>query len=155
MKKLFTLFLLMFTLTIHSQTSTSNWYTDISLASEAAVTENKPMLILFTGSDWCSYCIRLQREVFNRESFTTWSKKNVILVEIDFPRYKEQPDSIVQQNKLLQEQFGIQGYPTVWFVSVNKIDDTIVTKPLGQSGYIPGGPQSWIDNANSIINGDK
>ena len=155
MKKLFTLFLLMFTLTIHSQTSTPNWYTDISLASEAAVTENKPMLILFTGSDWCSWCIRLQREVFNRESFTTWSKQNVILVEIDFPRYKEQPDSIVQQNKLLQEQFGIQGYPTVWFVSVNKIDDTIVTTPLGQSGYIPGGPQSWIDNANSIINGDK
>ena len=151
MKKLFTLFLLMFTLTIHSQTSTPNWYTDISLASEAAVTENKPMLILFTGSDWCSWCIRLQREVFNRESFTTWSKQNVILVEIDFPRYKEQPDSIVQQNKLLQEQFGIQGYPTVWFVSVNKIDDTIVTTPLGQSGYIPGGPQSWIDNANSII----
>ena len=151
MKKLFTLFLLMFTLTIHSQTSTPNWYTDISLASEAAVTENKPMLILFTGSDWCSWCIRLQREVFNRESFTTWSKQNVILVEIDFPRYKEQPDSIVQQNKLLQEQFGIQGYPTVWFVSVNKINDTIVTTPLGQSGYIPGGPQSWIDNANSII----
>ena len=155
MKKLFTLFLLMFTLTSYSQKSTPNWYTDISIASEIAVTENKPMLILFTGSDWCSYCIRLQREVFKRESFTTWSKQNVILVEIDFPRYKEQPDSVVQQNKLLQEQFGIQGYPTVWFVSVNKIDDVIVTTPLGQSGYIPGGPQSWIDNANSIINSDK
>lgn len=155
MKKLFTLFLLIFTLTIYSQTSTPNWYTDISIASETAVAENKPMLILFTGSDWCSWCIRLQREVFSRESFTTWSKQNVILVEIDFPKYKEQPDNIVQQNKLLQEQFGIQGYPTVWFVTVNKIDDTIVTTLLGQSGYIPGGPQSWIDNANSIINGDK
>ena len=155
MKKLFTLFFLIFTLTIYSQTSTPNWYTDISIASETAVAENKPMLILFTGSDWCSWCIRLQREVFSRESFTTWSKQNVILVEIDFPKYKEQPDNIVQQNKLLQEQFGIQGYPTVWFVTVNKIDDTIVTTLLGQSGYIPGGPQSWIDNANSIINGDK
>ena len=159
MKKIFLFFLLMFTLTLTAQTitnpDTAYWYTDYSEATKVAVAENKPILVLFTGSDWCSWCIRLQREVFSRDTFVNWSKEKVILVEIDFPRYKQQPDSVVQQNQLLQQQFNIQGYPTVWFVSATLIDDVTIIEPIGQSGYIPGGPQSWIDNANSILNGNK
>jgi len=97
-------------------TSTLTWYTDISLASQAATTENKPMLLFFTGSDWCGWCHRLQREVFNTTQFTTWASTDVILVELDFPRNKVLPQNIKEQNQLLQQQFAVQGYPTVWFV---------------------------------------
>ena len=141
------------TLISWSQTTTNlTWYTDVSLASQAAATENKPMLLFFTGSDWCGWCHRLQREVFNTPAFTTWASSDVILVELDFPRNKVLPQNIKEQNQLLQQQFGVQGYPTVWFVSATKTADAKVNlNALGSSGYVAGGPQVWIDGANQII----
>jgi protein disulfide-isomerase len=133
-------------------TSTLTWYTDISLASQAATTENKPMLLFFTGSDWCH---RLQREVFNTTQFTTWATTDVILVELDFPRSKVLPQNIKEQNQLLQQQFAVQGYPTVWFVNVTKVEDKFNLAPLNSTGYLQGGPDVWITNAKSIINGGK
>lgn len=155
MKNLIAILTIALSATHFSQTSTPVWYNDISKASEISVVENKPMMLFFTGSDWCGWCMKLQREVFNTETFTTWSKECVVLVEIDFPKLKEQPDSIREQNNMLQKQFQIQGYPTVWFVSVTKLDDKYTIKPLDQTGYLKGGPSLWIETANSIINSDK
>lgn len=144
------------TLITWSQTSTTlSWYNDVSLASQAAATENKPMLLFFTGSDWCGWCHRLQREVFNTPAFTTWASSDVILVELDFPRNKVLPQNIIEQNQMLQQQFGVQGYPTVWFVNVTKEADKFNLAPLSSSGYMQGGPEVWITNAKSIINGGK
>lgn len=144
------------TLITWSQTATTlSWYNDVSLASQAAATENKPMLLFFTGSDWCGWCHRLQREVFNTPAFTTWASSDVILVELDFPRNKVLPQNIIEQNQMLQQQFGVQGYPTVWFVNVTKEADKFNLAPLSSSGYMQGGPEVWITNAKSIINGGK
>ena len=144
------------TLVTWSQTATTlSWYTDVSLASQAAAAENKPMLLFFTGSDWCGWCHRLQREVFNTPAFTTWASSDVILVELDFPRNKVLPQNIMEQNQMLQQQFGVQGYPTVWFVNVTKEADKLNLAPLRSSGYLQGGPEVWITNAKAIINGGK
>jgi protein disulfide-isomerase len=153
---MFILLLSVSTLVTWSQTATTlSWYTDVSLASQAAATENKPMLLFFTGSDWCGWCHRLQREVFNTPAFTTWASSDVILVELDFPRNKVLPQNIMEQNQMLQRQFGVQGYPTVWFVNVTKEADKLNLAPLSSSGYLQGGPEVWITNAKAIINGGK
>ena len=151
-----TLLLSVSTLIAWSQTATTlSWYTDVSLASQAAATENKPMLLFFTGSDWCGWCHRLQREVFNTPAFTTWASSDVILVELDFPRNKVLPQNIKEQNQMLQQQFGVQGYPTVWFVNVTKEADKFNLAPLSSSVYLQGCPEVWITNAKAIINGGK
>ena len=131
------------------------WYNDITLASEAAVKAEKPLMLFFTGSDWCGWCHRLQREVFNTEQFNTWAAMDVILCEIDFPKYKVLPQNIQEQNQRLQQQFGVQAYPTVWFVNVSKEDKKYNLSRLKSTGYMQGGPDVWITNAKSIISGGK
>ncbi len=93
------------------------WETDINKAISASNKTKKPMLLFFTGSDWCGWCIRLQKEVLKTPEFAAWAKKNVVLVELDYPRSKPQTDAIKNQNNGLQQTFGIQGFPTVYFAT--------------------------------------
>lgn len=128
------------------------WHTDMSKATDISIKENKPMFLFFTGSDWCGWCIRLQKEVFKTPEFVKWAKDNVVLVELDFPRKNNQSDAVKQQNAQLQQQLQVRGYPTVWFVSAAKTADAKVNlNALGSSGYVAGGPKVWIDGANQII----
>ena len=128
------------------------WHTDMSKATDISIKENKPMFLFFTGSDWCGWCIRLQKEVFKTPEFIKWAKENVVLVELDFPRKNEQTDAVKMQNAQLQQQLQVRGYPTVWFVSAAKTADAKVNlTALGSTGYVAGGPQAWLDGANQII----
>lgn len=152
MKKI--LLLAFFTLTsmsIQAQEELT-WHTDMSKATDISIKENKPMFLFFTGSDWCGWCIRLQKEVFKTPEFVKWAKDNVVLVELDFPRKNNQTDAVKQQNAQLQQQLQVRGYPTVWFVSADKTTDAKVSlSALGSTGYVAGGPKVWIDGANQII----
>ena len=128
------------------------WHTDTSKATDISIKENKPMFLFFTGSDWCGWCIRLQKEVFKTPEFIKWAKDNVVLVELDFPRKNEQTDAVKMQNAQLQQQLQVRGYPTVWFVSAAKTAEAKVNlTALGSTGYVAGGPKVWIDGANQII----
>ena len=128
------------------------WYTDVTEAITISNKEQKPMLMFFTGSDWCGWCIRLQKEVFKTPEFIKWAKENVVLVELDFPRKNEQTDAIKMQNAQLQQQLQVRGYPTVWFVSATKTAEAKVNlNALGSTGYVAGGPQVWLEGANKII----
>jgi thioredoxin-related protein len=69
-----------------AQKAALTWHTDINEASAIAKKENKPMMLFFTGSDWCGWCVRLQNEVFRTPEFEAWAKENVVLVELDFPK---------------------------------------------------------------------
>lgn len=134
-----------------AQTSKLNWQTDLELAIQLSEKENKPLMLFFTGSDWCGWCMKLQKDVFYKPEFIEWADKNVILVDIDFPRNKSnQSAELQQQNNLLQQQFGIQGYPTIHFVRPQKIDGRINLSSLGQTGY-RANPEIWIAEANSYI----
>jgi protein disulfide-isomerase len=113
------------------------WQTDLPKAQAQAKAENKLVLIDFTGSDWCPWCIKLNKEVFSTPEFTAYAKKNLVPVEIDFPRHKEQTPELKQANKALQEKYQIQGYPTVIV-----LDST--GQKIGTLGYQEGGPKPFI-----------
>lgn len=89
------------------------WHTDLAKAKEKAAAENKQILINFTGSDWCGFCIKLQKEVFSKPEFAEFANKQLVLVELDFPRNKEQSAELKAANKKLQEQYKVSGFPTL------------------------------------------
>jgi protein disulfide-isomerase len=154
MKKLIlTLFLVLGSLTIQAQELT--WQTDINKAMDISKKSKKPIMLFFTGSDWCGWCIRLQKEVLKTPEFAKWAKDNVVLVELDFPRRTPQLPEIQKQNMELQQALGVRGYPTVWFVNATKKDGKINLEQLGSTGYVAGGPTPWLEGANKILAPNK
>lgn len=149
MKKILLILLVLSSLTINAQELT--WHTDMAKASELSLKEKKPMLLFFTGSDWCGWCIRLQKEVLKTPEFAAWAKKNVILVELDFPRRTPQDEAIKKQNYELQNMFQVRGYPTIWLVNPEKKEGNINLAGLGSTGYVAGGPSKWLAEANAIL----
>lgn len=132
------------------------WYTDMKQAHKLSQQTKKPIFAFFTGSDWCGWCHKLEAAVFNKPGFQAWAKKNVILVELDFPRRKQLPDSLMQQNQQLAQVLGIQGYPTVWLLFIEQNGDKFNLKPLGKLGYPTSEPgkeeETFIQQANALIN---
>ncbi|MFA5505909.1 MAG: thioredoxin family protein [Vulcanimicrobiota bacterium] len=116
------------------------WYTDWNKAAAAAKKENKPILMDFTGSDWCGWCIKLHDEVFSKDEFKTWASKNAILMVIDFPRKSNMTAAQKSSNQALARKYGIRGYPTIVVVDA-------AGKKQGQLGYVAGGPSAWIKEA--------
>jgi thioredoxin-related protein len=92
-----------------------NWLTDLDAAKAQGVKQEKPLLVVFTGSDWCSPCKALHNTVFSSSSFGRIAHKYV-LVELDFPRTKPQSDEIKVKNRDLQRTFGVSGFPTVLLI---------------------------------------
>ncbi len=128
------------------------WHTDVNEALEIAVKENKKVMLFFTGSDWCGWCIKLQNEVFRTSDFEKWSN-DVVLVELDFPRRTPQDEKVKEQNRQLQGMFKVRGYPSVHFVNPEKMPDGKMNlNNLGKTGYVKGGPQKWLAVANNIVN---
>ena len=127
------------------------WQTDINKAIAISNKTQKPMLLFFTGSDWCGWCIRLQNEVLKTPEFIAWAKKNVVLVELDFPRRTPQSDAIRNQNAGIQQAFGIQGYPTVWFATAKLKEGKPSFTGMGSTGYVAGGSSAWLAVADGIL----
>lgn len=149
MKKIILLLLLVSSLAMNAQELT--WHTDVNKASELAIKNKKPLMFFFTGSDWCSWCIKLQKEVFKTPEFEKWANENVTLVELDFPRRKQLAPELMQQNKNLEQMFGVRGYPTVWFVTPALVDGKMTFNRLGSTGYVAHGPAGWLPGANQIL----
>jgi protein disulfide-isomerase len=128
------------------------WHTDFNKALEIALNEDKKVMLFFTGSDWCGWCIKLQNEVFKTPDFKEWSD-DIVLVELDFPRRTPQDDKIKGQNRQLQAMFKVRGYPSVYFVQPQKMPDGRMNlNTLGKTGYVKGGASKWLEVANSIVN---
>ena len=136
---------------VSAQAQELKWHNDVKEAIAVGTKENKPLLLFFTGSDWCGWCIRLQKEVLKTPEFTKWANDNVILVELDYPRSVPQTPEIKQQNYEIQNVLGVQGYPTVYFVKGEKKDEKFNLQALGKTGYVPGGPVAWLEVANGIL----
>jgi protein disulfide-isomerase len=113
------------------------WDDDYEKAIARAKTEKKLVLLDFTGSDWCGWCIKLEKEVFSKPEFKTYAKENLVLVEVDFPQGKRQSAKLKAQNEKLQKEFGIQGYPTLIVLNSEG-------KKVAQLGYEEGGPNPFV-----------
>lgn len=131
------------------------WHTDAKVAVEQSNKIKKPLMVFFTGSDWCGWCIRLQKEVFSQPEFKKWAKDNVVLLELDFPRKNNQPQETQMQNQQIQQAFGVQGYPTAWFVTATVTNGKTNFSPIGSTGYVAGGATKWLEAAKSILKNKK
>ena len=137
----------------NAQHSKLKWETDMMTAVNDAVKSDRPVLLFFTGSDWCGWCKRLQREVFFTPEFEKWADENVVLMELDFPRRTPISQELREQNGQLQQMFGVRGYPTIWFVNptVNSETNQVNFARIGKTGYVAGGPSAWIGTADKIL----
>ena len=91
----------------------STWVTDYKKAQEEAKASHKLVLLQFTGSDWCGYCFQLDRAILSQQQFKDYANKNLVLVEIDFPRRKAQSLETKKQNAELAERYQVDGFPTL------------------------------------------
>lgn len=115
----------------------AEWGTDVPKAVAKAKAENKLVVLDFTGSDWCGWCRRLKAEVFDTPEFEAYAAKNLVLVELDFPRKKELDPELKAKNRALATKYGVQGYPTLWVLDGRGM-------PVGKLGYMEGGPKPFI-----------
>ena len=152
MKQFLLLIIIALSQTKNAQSVDLNWHTDLSKAVSISINEKKPIMLFFTGSDWCGWCIRLKKEVFNHEKFKVWSDDNIILVELDFPRRKKLEPNILNQNRELARIFGVSGYPTCWLVEPQILENSKVNfMKLGKLGYVAGGTDKWISVAKKFL----
>jgi protein disulfide-isomerase len=134
------------------------WNTLMADAYNLSKSTGKPIFAFFTGSDWCGWCHKLQHDVFAKPHFVDWANKNVILLELDFPRRKKLDPELAKQNNELQQVFNVQGFPTIWMFCLDKDEEAkkINISALGTLGY-PTAPEvgkaeeTFLANANKII----
>ncbi|MDD5091271.1 MAG: thioredoxin family protein [Candidatus Wallbacteria bacterium] len=122
----------------------NDWITDFEQAKKQSAEKNLPILADFSGSDWCSWCKKLDKEVFSQQVFLDWAKDHVVLLMVDFPEYTQLPAAQQAANDALAKQFDIKGFPTVIL-----IDET--GKEKARTGYKAGGPQNYISHIESLI----
>ena len=108
-----------------------HWLTDFEAAKAQARSEDKMLLMLFTGSDWCPPCKMLDEAVFSKPEFVQYAADHLVSLEVDFPRRK--PISLERRaaNGQLAGAYGVEGFPTVIVLDPG-------SKPLGKFGYVPG-----------------
>jgi len=129
-----------------TDTTTQGWVQSLEQAVAESQSSGKPIMLVFSGSDWCSYCQLLEHEVFQTPEFELWSSQNVIKVMVDFPQYQTLSPEVAAQNENLKQHFAayMKGYPTVLMLEANG-------SVIGRTGYVAGGPNPWITKADSIL----
>jgi thioredoxin-related protein len=120
------------------------WLTDFEAAKKAAEKADRLILADFSGSDWCGWCIKLDKEVFSQEAFKAYAEKNLILFLADFPSRKEIPAETKKQNEALARTYGVKGFPTVLLLDA---DGDVVAK----TGYRRGGPDAYVEHLKELI----
>jgi thioredoxin-related protein len=128
-----------------ARASDAQWLDNYDKAVSMAKEQHHNILMNFTGSDWCPYCIQMDKEVLNQPQFEDYAKKNLVLLTVDFPQSKQLPQKLQDQNNMLQQRYSIEGFPTFLLIDPSG-------KVLQQYvGYLPGGPAAFI----AMLQGQK
>lgn len=120
------------------------WKSTYQEAREESKSTSKPIVLFFTGSDWCGWCHKLEKEVLNTPEFAELVGKDFIFVTVDFPLYKPSDPKIAEVNKQLQKKFDVKGFPTL--VLVDKDEGRI-----GVTGYRPGGAKAYAEHLMKMV----
>ncbi len=123
-----------------------DWLTNFEQAKQTASKENRNIILVFQGSDWCAPCIKLDRAVWSTDEFKAYAKDHFVMLQADFPRKKinQLPEDLQQQNNMLAEHYNQEGYfPFV--VILNKDG-----KVLGKTGYQNISTSEYIDLLESF-----
>jgi protein disulfide-isomerase len=125
--------------------ASEGWLTDWEAAKAKSKAENKPILINLTGSDWCGWCIKMEKEIFSQKAFKEFAAGNLVLMEADFPKKKELPAALKKQNAELEKQYLAGGYPTVFLLDAEG-------KKLSEDlGTLKGGKDEFIAKLKELI----
>ena len=120
------------------------WETDLEVAKKRAKDEDKVILADFTGSDWCGWCIKLKKEVFDKPEFKEYAKKHLVMLELDFPHEKRLPAKEKEQNEKLSQEFKVEGFPTILLMNAKG-------KEVGRTGYQDGGPEKYVEHLKGLL----
>jgi thioredoxin-related protein len=126
-------------LLVATAASAAEWTEDYASALAKAKKEHKLLLLNFTGSDWCPWCKRIDKEVFDTKKFEEFASEKLVLVTLDYPRQRTLSKETVDQNAALQKKYGVEGFPTIIVLSPN---ERVVFK---QEGYKEGGPEAFLE----------
>lgn len=117
----------------------SYWHTNYEIAETIAQAEEKPILIFFTGSDWCLWCKKLERELFAKEAFSAEIESTAVPLLLDFPQRRKLPPKQGRRNKALKAQFAIEAFPTVILFDPLRKEERL------RHGYFETTPESYIE----------
>jgi len=120
------------------------WHTNFEEAKAKARAENKLLLVDFTGSDWCGWCIKLKQEVFDQEAFKKQAPQQFVLVELDFPRGTQLPEELKKQNDQLAKRFAVSGFPTILLLDAEG-------QLIARTGYRAGGPDEYLKHLAEFV----
>jgi protein disulfide-isomerase len=129
---------------VAAEESKVEWLTDFNAAKKSAAKEKRPILIDFSGSDWCVWCIRLDKEVFSKPEFKKYADENLVLFLADFPSRKKQSDKVKKQNKKLSEKYGVKGFPTLILIDSKG-------KLIARTGYRKGGSEKYVEHLKELL----
>lgn len=124
------------------------WTEDYEAARRRAAAESRYLLLNFTGSDWCGWCMRLDAEVFSQGAFRGFASEHLVCVTIDFPRDRPQHPDVTRRNEDLKRQYRVSGFPSLFLLNPNG-------RELGKLGYMEGGPQPFVDAMRALIEKDR
>lgn len=125
--------------------ATPPWTDDWEAAKAKSKSDNKPILIYMTGSDWCGWCKKLEKEVISKKEFTDFASQHFILMEADFPKTKEQPAPLKKQNAALRKTYLNGGYPTMYVLDA---EGKKLSKDLGE---LEGGLDGYITQLKELL----
>lgn len=142
MKKVIIIITLLFGIFGYSQ----DWKTNIEEAKATAAKENKNILLVFSGSDWCAPCIKLEKNVWKSDAFKQYAEKKLVLLRADFPNKKvnQLPADVAERNKKLSEKYNKDGnFPLV--VLLDKSG-----KVIGMTGFKNISAEEYIKLLDSL-----
>lgn len=125
--------------------ATPPWTDHWEAAKAKSKSENKPILLYMTGSDWCGWCKKLEKEVISKKAFTDFANQHFILMEADFPKTKDQPAPLKKQNAQLRKTYLNGGYPTMYVLDG---DGKKLSKDLGE---LEGGVDGYITKLKELL----
>ena len=131
-----------------SAADTDGWLTDFEQAKKTAIEKKLPILMDFSGSDWCIWCQRLDAEVFKQQAFKDYAKDNLVLFLADFPMRSKQAEGLSTQNNKLRSLYRVEGYPTVLLVSATG-------EELSRTGYRKGGAEAYVEHVKELLRAKK
>uniref|UniRef100_UPI0040498C09 thioredoxin family protein n=1 Tax=Flavobacterium sp. TaxID=239 RepID=UPI0040498C09 len=144
MKNIFLIVTILFSVLAFSQ----DWKLDFEAAKKLANDENKNIIIVFSGSDWCAPCIKLDRNIWQSQAFKKQATENWIIVKADFPRKKanQLEEKQTAKNRKLAEKYNMEGsFPLV--IVADKSG-----KVLGKMGFKNVSPEEYIKMIQEVEN---
>ena len=122
-----------------------SWLTNYEEAVALAEKTSKPILLFFTGSDWCGWCTKLEKEIFETTDFIQETSSKLIFVKLDFPMHTPLDPATTKQNKALQSKFSVRSFPSVVLIDAEE-------QPIGVTGYRAGDGKLYAYHLMKMVN---